>query len=150
MTTTVREPPKAGEDGPARALAQALAAFRSGAAEDRERDLLAFALAAQGGDTLSPDTVEKRRREADAALAAWAHRYLHNRIEELRTEAVRDYLGRLPRPPGMIRLTSAAFVGVVLAALALAWLTGNDGLIAAAAARLAGLPAAVSALFAGG
>lgn len=148
--TTVQDTPKTREDGAARALAHALGAFRSGSAEDRERDLLAFALAAQGGDTLSPETVEKRRREADAALAAWAHRYLHNRIEQIRLEAVREHLGRLPRPPSPVRLTLAAFLGVVLAAPVLAWLTGNDGLIATAAARLTGLPATVAALFAGG
>lgn len=148
--TTVQDTPKTGEDGAARVLAQALAAFRSGIAEDRERDLLAFALAVQGGDTLSPETIERRRREADAALAAWAHRYLHNRIEELRTEAVRDYLGRLPRPPSFPRLVAAAFAGVVLAATLLAWVTGQAELFAEAAARLRSLVAALATLLAGG
>lgn len=150
MTTTVGEPSQAGEERPARALAQALAAFRSGAADDRERDLLAFALAAQAGDALSAETIEKRRREADAALAAWAHRYLHNRIEELRLEAVREHLAGLRPSPGFARLILAAFAGVLLAALALAWLTGNDGLILAAGARLGSLAATLSGLFAGG
>lgn len=148
--TTVQDTLKTREDGAARALAHALAAFHSGSAEDRERDLLAFALAAQGGDTLSPETIEKRRREADAALAAWAHRYLHNRIEELRTEAVRDYLGRLPRPPGFLRLVAAAFAGVVLAATLLAWATGHAELLAEAAERLRSLAAALATLLAGG
>ncbi len=150
-TTTAEEVLRAGEEGRARALAWASAAFRSSAAEDRGRGVLAFALALQAGDPLPPETIERRQREADAALAAWARRSLHNRIEELRLdEARREEFGAFPRPPGLVRLSFAAVLGLVLGSLAVARVTGKDGLIAAAAARLGSLPPALAVLFAGG
>ncbi|MDW8443673.1 MAG: hypothetical protein RML45_04690 [Acetobacteraceae bacterium] len=150
MAASVQETPETRGEAQVPPLARAVALFRTGAAEDRERDLLAFALAVQAGDTLSPETVEARRREADAALAAWAHRYLHNRVEEIRLQAVREHLGRLRPAPGFLRLTCAAFAGIVLGALALAWASGHDALIRAAADRVAGLPATLAALIGGG
>jgi hypothetical protein len=124
------------EESPSDAASPALAAFRSGAAEARERDLLAFALAVEGGDRATAEAIARRRHEADALLAAWALRFLHNRIEEIRLGAVRERLGALPRPPGFARLVLAAFLGVVLGGAALGWLAGQEALIEGAVARL--------------
>src|SRR4051812_46621671 len=61
--------------------------------EDRPSDLLAYALAAEADEATAaavPEAavVERHRRHAERALHDHAFRLLHNRIEEIRREAV--------------------------------------------------------------
>ncbi|WP_372617782.1 hypothetical protein [Falsiroseomonas sp.] len=61
------------------------------------RDLLAFAMAVEAGRPLGNDGVEVLRRRADAELEAYAFRVLHNQVEAIRLEAVKEQLGRVRR-----------------------------------------------------
>jgi hypothetical protein len=90
------------------------AAFRSAAPEDRLRDLLAFAFAAEEGRLPAPDGVDALRRKADAELSAHAVRHLHNRVEEIRREAQAEALAAGPRPPGFVKLVLAALVAFLI------------------------------------
>ena len=101
-----------------------LAAFRSGGADHRLRDLLAFAMATEAGRPLPADGVEALRRQADAELEAYAFRTLHNRVEAIRREAMDEQVARLRPTTGFFGLLLANLLatcivaGVVLAGLA--------------------------------
>lgn len=112
-------------------------AFRTGRAEDALRDALGYGLYARAaedgreparaaGDPATADMVERYRSQANADMHAFAFRYMHNQAEQIRTDAVREHLAALRRPPGFGTLVLAN-----LAAIALAWLAW--GLIAPAA-----------------
>ncbi len=105
-----------------------LAAFRTGQGEDdRLIAQVAFARAveqAERGGT-PPAAVEALRAQALAELSEFAFRYLHNRVEEVRREAVATQLGQLGRPPGFLRLVLANLVALLLAAAAVSWLAGH-------------------------
>jgi hypothetical protein len=90
--------------------------------EHRLASLLAFALAAERREIPNPDSVARLRREAEGALCDHAFRYLHNNIERIRRDAIMEHLGRLPRPPGMLRLITANLIALVLVGAAAAWL----------------------------
>jgi hypothetical protein len=91
------------------------AAFLSGA-ETRLRDLLAFALAAEGGKPVGPGDVAALRQKAEAELEAYAFRTLHNRVEAIRLEAMQEQVARLRGGPGLIRLVFANLVALLIAA----------------------------------
>jgi hypothetical protein len=93
-----------------------LQGFVSADESNRLRDLLAFAMAVEGGQPLAPAGVEAMRREADAALSAHAFRILHNRVEEIRQDAVREQMARLRPPPGFVKLILANLVALLLLA----------------------------------
>ncbi len=98
-------------------------AFRAGdSEEDRLVAQLAFAMAAERGLAASPETVESLRTQAAATLSAFAFRYLHNRVEEIRREAVAAQLGRIGRPPGFLRLVLANLAALAIAAVAGGWI----------------------------
>ena len=83
--------------------------------DERLVNLLAFAMATEtGGLVLTPDLVVKLREEAHAELATYTIRNLHNRVEEIRQQAIMDHVGRLKRPPGFIKLVLANMVALVL------------------------------------
>jgi hypothetical protein len=108
--------------GGATAAPSALAAFRAGRSEvDRTADLLAFAIAAERGLAATPDSVERARREADAALGDHALRYLHNNVEQIRREAIAEHLRGLRPPPGFPQLVAANLVALAVAGGAAAW-----------------------------
>lgn len=107
------------------------AAFRSGQSEeDRLVAQVAFALAAERRLPATPDNVEALRTQAGAALSDFAFRYLHNRAEEIRQEAVSTRLAQLRRPPGFVRLVLANLVALAVAGLAAAWAVNNSDILA--------------------
>lgn len=116
-----------------------VAAFRAGRGEaERTVDLLAFGMAAERGLAPTPDAIERARREADAALADHALRYLHNHVQELRQEAVAEHLGRLRPPPGFAQLVFASLVALAIAGGLGAWLTTSPEVRTALAGLLGG------------
>lgn len=118
------------------ANASPLAPFRAGRPEEeRVVDLLAFAMATERALLATPEAVQQLRSNAAADLAAWALRHLHNRVTEIRQEAVQEQLGHLPRPPGFVKLFSASLLAAAIAGGAVAWLVLHP----ATAAGLAGL-----------
>jgi hypothetical protein len=116
---TLRTDPAAGGPEAAASTAPALGAFRSGREEERLADLLAFALAVEATEPPTPENVDRLRRRAQAELTDHAFRLLHNRVEEIRREAVSEALGRMPAPPGLATLVIANLLALVLAAAAL-------------------------------
>lgn len=116
----------------------ALAAFRSGREEERLADLLGFALAVEAGEAAAPSaiTVERHRCRAAAELHDHAFRFLHNRVEEIRREAVAEHLGAHPRPPGFFRLVLANLAAIAVAVAAGAWAAGHPELLDRARAAL--------------
>lgn len=99
-----------------------LAAFlRGGGPESRLRDLLAFGLAAEAGRPPGAGGVKALQDKAEAELAAHAIRLVHNQIETIRLQAVRDHISRMPRGLSFPRLVMANLVAfAILAVLALA------------------------------
>jgi hypothetical protein len=119
-------------DGPSPAAAGPLltpAAFRSGREEDRLADLLAFAMAAEAGEPPTAESVDRLRRRAGTELTDHAFRLLHNRVEEIRRDAVAEALGRLPRPPGFATIVVANLLALLLCGGAL-WLAAGSGWLA--------------------
>lgn len=112
-----------------------LAAFASGRAEDRVADLLAFALATEAAET-GPAAVERARRQAGALLADHAARMMHNRIEEIRREAVTEQLGRLRRPRGLPAMVFANLLALAIAGGLALLLWSQPALLAPLLARL--------------
>lgn len=116
-----------------------LADFRSGQGEeDRLTGLLAFGLAAERGEPVTPDQVESLRREAAKALSDYSFRYLHNTVEQVRRDAVAEHLGHLRPPPGFLRLVLANLVALALAGLAGGWLVQHHEILAGLSGLLAG------------
>ena len=112
--------------------------FRAGRPEgERLTDLLAFAMAAERGLAAAPETVQRLREEASAQLAGHAFRYLHNAAEQIRRDAVSEYLTRLPKPPGLGKLVLANVIALLIVGLAGSW-------IALHPAALAGLSRIIS------
>lgn len=99
------------------AAGPALADFL-GAEETRLRDLLAFALAVQGGRA-GPDGIEGLRRKAEAELHAHAFRLLHNEAERLRREGMEAERARAPRGGGFLLAVAANLAALALFALGL-------------------------------
>lgn len=91
----------------------ALPDFLAGS-ETRLRDLLAYAMAVEAARPLGPDGVEGLRRKADAELRGHAFRELHNRVEDIRRDAMDEQVARMPRG-----LSFSAVVAANLAALGL-------------------------------
>jgi hypothetical protein len=89
--------------------------------ETRLRDLLAFAMAAEAGQPVGPGDIASLRRKAEADLQAHAFRTLHNQVEAIRTEALRDGMQRSARGPGLLRLVLGNLIAIAIAA-GLGWL----------------------------
>lgn len=125
---------------PAAAPAEApkLADFLSGQEEDRLVDLLAYALAAEAQVPATQPAIERLRGRAAAELADHAARLMHNRIEEIRRDAVAEHLGTLRRPPGFATLVLANLVACALAGAAALWLSTRPDLLARLLAWMGG------------
>ena len=115
-------PPDAAPPDAAAAAGPSLAAFlRGGGPESRLRDLLAFGLAAEAGRPPGAGGVKALQDKAEAELAAHAVRLVHNQIETIRLQAVRDHISRMPRGLSFPRLVMANLVAfAILVMLALA------------------------------
>lgn len=100
--------------------------FLSGNADERLVDLLAFAMATEAGG----GAAEPFRAKAAAALGDHAARTMHNRIEEIRRDAMAEQLRGLRRPLGFGRTVVANLVTLLIAAAAGAWLYGQPALLA--------------------
>lgn len=108
-------------------------AWRSGEGpEDRLIAQVAFALAAEGPRPVAPtpEAREALRGQAVAALSDFAFRYLHNRVEEIRREAVAEAAAQAPRGGGFLRLVLANLVALALAGGAWVLLAGHPDLLA--------------------
>lgn len=121
-TTTETEPIRTADPGPA--------AFLEGLSEgDRLTGLLGYALWRQnpaGFNGLSPaETVVQAHRRAEAELAASAVRFLHNRVEEIKAEAIRERLGELRAPPSFFRLVLASSVAFAIGLLGVIYVTAS-------------------------
>ena len=116
-----------------------VAAFRAGhPPEDRVVDLLAFAIATEGGHPATPDIVTRARQEAQTALSEYAFRYLHNSVEQIRREAAAEQLAKLPRPPSFGTLLLANLLALAIAGLIAGWLALHPATLAGLAGLLAG------------
>lgn len=100
--------------------------FLTGRADERLAELLAFALATEAGG----GAADPFRARAAADLADHAARTMHNRIEEIRRDAVADQLRSLRRPLGFGRTVAANLVALAIGAAAAAWLHGQPALLA--------------------
>ncbi len=116
----------------------ALAAFQSEGAEDRLTGLLAFAMAVEAGEAPGASTVERMRARAGAELADHAARATHNRIEEIRRDAVAEHIGHLRRPPGLVKLVLANLVALGIGGAIAVWLQANPALFSRIVAWLGG------------
>jgi hypothetical protein len=116
-----------------------LAAFRQGRGEaERMTDLLAFGLAAERQESVTPEAIARLRQEATAALSDFSFRYLNNTVEQVRRDAVAEHLGRLRPPPGFLRLVLANLIALALAAAAGWWLMLHPETLAGLSGLLAG------------
>jgi hypothetical protein len=100
--------------------------WRPGPAEDRLPALLGFALAAEAGGPLRAEEAPARRAEAERLMTEWAFRHLHNRLDEIRREAVAEAQARQPRPPGFATLLLANLLALAIAGGAW-WLAVRGG-----------------------
>ena len=117
----------------------ALHTFREGRAEEhRLADLLAFALATEKGQAATSEAVERLRHEAAAALADHAFRYLHNSIDQVRRDAVADYLGRIRKPPGFVSVVAANLLALLIVGGVAAWLALHPETLAGLSGLLTG------------
>ncbi|NKE47889.1 hypothetical protein HB662_24140 [Roseomonas frigidaquae] len=85
--------------------------FITDRADDRLRDLLAFAMAVEAARPTEPEAL---RRKAEADLQAHAFRTLHNQVETIRLEAAKEQIGRLRRGPGFLKLVLANLLAIAL------------------------------------
>lgn len=119
------------------AAVPALADHLTGRREDELVELLGFALharAAEAGD--ATQTPQSCRAQATAMFHDTAYRYLHNRVVEIRHEALAEQAASARKPPGLGKLVLANVLAlVIVGGLALA-LSGY-GPRAAALARAA-------------
>ncbi|GGG25552.1 hypothetical protein GCM10010964_11890 [Caldovatus sediminis] len=141
VTAAGKVPPPPTADTAAPEAPPRLGAFRSGRGDDRLTDLLAYAMAVEAHEAAAakgeaaaplaaPEAAERWRDRATRELHDHAFRLLHNRVEEIRAEAVAEHLGRHPRPPGLAMLVLANLLALGLAAVAAAWLHGNPQVLA--------------------
>ncbi len=107
-------------------------------AEERLVDLLAFALATERGLVATPASLQAQRDQAHAALATYSIRNLHNRVLEIRQEAVMEHLGRFSRPAGFIKIVMANLLALILAGLVAGTLYLHPETLAALAGLLPG------------
>jgi hypothetical protein len=91
------------------------------APEERPVDLLAFALAQEQDLPATPETMARLRERATATLAEYSLRHLHNRVVEIRQEAVLEQFGRLPRPAGFLKLLCANLLALAVAGGLAGW-----------------------------
>jgi len=129
MTETTRPDP-AGTATDAPSLPDPRIFLTGESEEDRLVGHLAFALAAERGQAPTPETVAALRTEATADLSEFAFRYLHNRVEEIRREAVAAELARLGRPPGFGTMVLANLVALALAGGVAGWLAFHSETLA--------------------
>ncbi len=87
--------------------------------------LLAYALAVESGAPATPEEIARLRARAEAELDAHAVKALHNRIQEIRAEAVIEHLAHLPRPLGFLGAFGASLLALLVGAVFAAWLTGH-------------------------
>lgn len=112
-------------------------AFTAGTGpEDRLIAQVAFALAAEKGlDGPPPETVQALRDQAAAALSDFAFRYLHNRVEEIRREALAEARAAQPRPLGFGAAVLANLIALALAGAVGMWMAAHpqaiSGLVSA-------------------
>lgn len=101
-----------------------------GQPEDRRNtNLLAFALATAQRVNPTTEGIARMRQQADAELAGHAMRYLHNRVEEIRQQAVQERLAGLRQPPGFGSLVLANLLALALAGAMLALHLRHPGLL---------------------
>ena len=98
------------------------AAFLTGRPEDRVRDLLAFAMAADAGSADNERAIEGYRRKADAELTAHAMTILQTRVQEIRRDAAAQAMARAGRPVGFGLVFLAALLAAAVVGGAGAWL----------------------------
>lgn len=91
--------------------------------------LLAFALAVEAGAPATPEEIARLRARAAAELDAHAVTTMHNRIQEIRQEAVVEHLAHLPRPLGFFGAFCASLLALLLGAAAAAWLSGHGEML---------------------
>lgn len=115
-----------------------LSDYLSGQADERVVDLFAYALAVEDKAPPGPAGIDRLRSRAAAELADHAARIMHNRIEEIRRDAVGEHLGALRRPPGFVTLVLANLVGCTLAGAGALWLTTRPELLARLIAWIGG------------
>lgn len=89
--------------------------FHSGDPEMRLRDLLAFAHAAEAGGT-QPDIAALRLR-AEGELNAYAFRLLHNRVEDIRREAMQEQVASIRPTLSFSTLVAANVVALAAAGI---------------------------------
>jgi hypothetical protein len=121
------------ETADARPAFPGLAAFLASAPEPEDKLIaqLAFAMAAEAGTPpRDADAIRSLRDRARAALSDFAFRYLHNRVAEIRAEAVAEASAASRRGPSFLRLVLANLVALGLCGAAFAALTANPHLIA--------------------
>jgi hypothetical protein len=128
--------PAANDTDPAGAALRPWLAGRP--SEERLVDLLAFGLATERGLLASPDVIHAQREQAYAALATYSIRNLHNRVAEIRQEAVLDHMGRFARPMGFIKIVMANLLALILAGAAAGALYLHPETLAALAGLLPG------------
>lgn len=105
-------------------------AFLTGRPEDRVRDLLAFAMAAEAGRALPPAAVEALRQKAEAELHDHAFRLLHNQVATIRQQAVQEHLTGVSRGLSFSRVLIANLVALAIAAvLALLATSGEPSIL---------------------
>jgi hypothetical protein len=142
MTDTTRPDPARSAVATAPSLPDP-AVFRTGHGEDdRLVAQLAFARAVERGGAApapGPEAVEALRAQAMADLSEFAFRYLHNRVEEVRREAVATQLSQLGRGPSFLRLVLANLVALGIAGLAASWLASHPETVTRAANAVARL-----------
>lgn len=112
-----------------------LADHLTGRREDELLDLLGFALHARAhaaGD--AGQTPQTCRAQATAMFHDAAYRYLHNRVVEIRNEAISEQAVRLRRPPGLAKLVLANVLALLIVGAAGLVLSGH-GAEAVAAVR---------------
>jgi hypothetical protein len=123
----------AGTDGTVPRLADHL----TGRREDELVDLLGFALHARAHAAGDPEqTPQTCRTAATAMFHDAAYRYLHNRVAEIRSEALSEHAARTRRPPGLGKLVLANILALLIVGGAALALSGH-GADAVAAARTA-------------
>lgn len=107
--------------------------------DSRLQGLLAFALAAEGGDAVAtPEVVRSRSAEAERLLTEHAYRLLHNRVDEIRRDAVAEHMAALRPPLGFWGVAAACLAALAVFGLGALWLVAHPQALASAVALLGG------------